>query len=74
MGHDAARYKTDVRIIRMGLLDKLFGKREKEKGPAGLPEHAVIVHFQYGSTDLSRLFALEEQLQEAIGAAAVGEF
>ena len=38
------------------------------------PEHAVIVHFQYGSTDLSRLFALEEKLEAAITAAGVGEY
>lgn len=55
----------------MGLLDKLFGKR---RNPAPVPQHAVIVHFQYGSTDLSRLFALEEQLEEASAAAGVGEF
>jgi hypothetical protein len=37
-------------------------------------EHAVIVHFQYGSTDLSALFALEDELIGAIDAAGVGEF
>jgi hypothetical protein len=38
------------------------------------PEHAVIVYFQYGSTDLARLFVLEEQLERAIAAAGAGEF
>ena len=38
------------------------------------PEHAVIIHFTYGSTDLRPLFALEEQLEQAIVAADVGEF
>ena len=38
------------------------------------PEHAVIVHFQYGSTDLTRLFTLEEQLEQAIAMADAGEF
>jgi hypothetical protein len=38
------------------------------------PEHAVIVHFQYGSTDLARLFVLEEQLERAILMADAGEF
>jgi hypothetical protein len=38
------------------------------------PEHAVIVHFQYGSTDLARLFVLEEQLERAILTADAGEF
>src|SRR6187401_804391 len=56
----------------MGLLDKLFGKRSQ--APVAGPEHAVVVHFQYGSTDLSRLFALEEQLEQVIAAASVGEF
>jgi hypothetical protein len=37
-------------------------------------EHAVIVKFQYGSTDLSRLFVLEDQLIAAIENAGVGEF
>lgn len=36
-------------------------------------EHAVIIHFSYGSTDLQPLFALEEQLEQAIAAAGAGE-
>lgn len=38
------------------------------------PEHAVIVHFNYGSTDLQLLFALEDKLEHAISAANAGEF
>jgi hypothetical protein len=38
------------------------------------PEEAVIVHFQYGSTDLSRLFELEDRLISAIESAGAGEF
>ena len=38
------------------------------------PEHAVIVHFNYGSKDLTRLFALEEKLEAAIIKAGVGEY
>lgn len=38
------------------------------------PEHAVIVHFNYGSTNLQPLFALEEQIEQAIAAADAGEF
>ncbi|MDQ2696189.1 MAG: hypothetical protein M3Z21_12575, partial [Pseudomonadota bacterium] len=56
----------------MGFIDRLFGRRKGQ--PAVGPEHAVLVCFEYGSTDLSRLFALEEQLEQVIGAAAVGEF
>jgi hypothetical protein len=37
-------------------------------------DHAVIVHFSYGSTDLSRLFALEDELVEALEMADAGEF
>ena len=39
-----------------------------------MAEHAVIVRFNYGSTDLEPLFALEEKLEEAIAAADVGEY
>jgi hypothetical protein len=56
----------------MGFLDRLFGKRRN--GAVPVTEHAVIVHFQYGSTDLSRIFALEEQIEQAIAEAGVGEF
>jgi len=37
-------------------------------------EHALVVHFAYGSKDLTKLFALEEELEQAILAAGVGEF
>ena len=56
----------------MGIFSKFFGKEE----PA-MPEdsqHAVIVSFQYGSTDLQPAFDLEGQLESAIIAADVGEF
>ena len=38
------------------------------------PEHAVIVHFSYGSNDLEALFALEDRLERAIASAGAGEF
>jgi hypothetical protein len=38
------------------------------------PTQAVLVYLTYGSTDLSKLLAVEEQLQDAIAAAGVGEF
>jgi hypothetical protein len=41
---------------------------------ASAPEQAVVVHFQYGSTDLKRLFALEARLESALAGAAVGEY
>lgn len=39
-----------------------------------MSEHAVIVRFDYGTTDLNPLFALEDQLEEAIAEAGVGEY
>jgi hypothetical protein len=48
----------------------LFGGR----APASLAdEHVVIIHFQYGSTDLSGLFSLQDELIEAVEAAQVGQ-
>lgn len=59
----------------MWLFDKLRGKKRKVTGLANAAsEHAVLVEFAYGSPDLSRLFALEEQLREAIRAGGVGEY
>jgi hypothetical protein len=57
----------------MGILSRLFGA--KGEITAKPPEHAVIVTFAYlGSTDLAPLFDLEDQLQEAISSARVGEY
>jgi hypothetical protein len=39
-----------------------------------MAEHAVIVRFDYGTTDLEPLFGLEEKLEEAIAAADAGEY
>ena len=36
------------------------------------PEHAVIVHFRYGSTNLDALFKAEDRLEAAITAAKAG--
>ena len=56
----------------MGLLSRLFGSRKPvRKGP---PEHAVIIHFSYGSTNLQYVFALEDLLRSAISEAAAGEY
>jgi hypothetical protein len=37
-------------------------------------QHAVIVRFEYGQTDLSPLFKLEDELTAAIEAAGAGMF
>jgi hypothetical protein len=39
-----------------------------------MSEHAVIVHFEYGSTDLELLYELEDQLIAAVEKADAGEF
>jgi hypothetical protein len=39
-----------------------------------MSEHAVIVQFDYGQTDLSPLNELEDKLTDAIESAAVGGF
>ena len=56
----------------MGLFANLFGKKKPES--AKLPEQSVIVHFQYGKTDLDDLYALEDRLEPLIADAGVGEF
>lgn len=43
-------------------------------GEAVSKEQAVIVHFDYGSTDLKPLFALEAQLEEVLEKTGAGEF
>ena len=39
-----------------------------------MSEHAVIVKFEYGSTDLSSLFELEDQLEALLDGGEVGEY
>jgi hypothetical protein len=36
-------------------------------------EQAVIVHFEYGSTDLNRLFALQDRLEDVLAETKAGE-
>jgi len=56
----------------MGIFGKPFGNNnDQDDEPV---EHAVIVYFSYGRTDLSELFALEEKLEKAIADAGAGEF
>ncbi len=39
-----------------------------------MAEQAVIVHFTYGSTDLTRLYALEDELEQKLADGSVGEY
>lgn len=43
-------------------------------GAESATEHAVIVHFNYGSKDLKSLFALEDKLEAAISKSGAGEY
>ncbi len=72
----------------MGLLGKLFSKSKdkpevpeapvqavKEKSSAhDATDQAVIVDFNYGQEDLAPFFKLEEEIENAIKAAGVGEY
>ena len=42
--------------------------------PSAKKDQSVIVHFTYGTTDLTPLFALEDRLEAAITANKSGEF
>lgn len=37
-------------------------------------EHAVVIHFHYGSRDLTSLFALEDKIEDTVAKAHVGEY
>jgi hypothetical protein len=56
----------------MGLLSRLFGS--KNTGKNGSSEQEVEVHFAYGSTNFQHVYALGDQLQNAIVEAKVGEY
>jgi hypothetical protein len=56
----------------MGLLSRLFGS--KNSGKNGSSEQEVEVHFAYGSTNFQHVYALGDQLQNAIVEAKVGEY
>lgn len=61
----------------MGFFDRLFGRKDvasKVQASGAGAEQAVIVSFQYGSTDLDRLFALERRLEAAIAKAGAGKY
>ena len=57
----------------MGLFDKLFGTK-KEVMKEKQPEHAVIVHFNYGIKRLDELHQLEKSLEKVITANNLGEY
>ena len=56
------------------LLGALLSTSCQGRSSSERPEHAVIVHFDYGATDLQPLFALENRLERALASAKAGEF
>jgi hypothetical protein len=56
----------------MSLLSKLFGSKNAEKEGSSAQE--VEVHFAYGSTNFQHVYALGDELQNAIVEAKVGEY
>jgi hypothetical protein len=56
----------------MGLLDKLFGKRNNSQSE--VPEHAIIIHFQYGKENLTPLHELESRLESVLAGKDIGEY
>jgi hypothetical protein len=56
----------------MGLLSKLFGS--KKNAPKGPPEHEVVIHFFYGSTNYQHMYAIEDLIRTTIVDAAVGKY
>ena len=59
----------------LGWIGALMGVTAMAPAPVQkAPEHAVIVHFTYGSTNLERLFELERRLEAAISADQAGEY
>jgi hypothetical protein len=56
----------------MGLFSRLFGGGSDRTTPQ--PEHAVIITFHYGTTDLAPLFEIEDKLRTAIDGAGLGEY
>ena len=65
-----------IQVCLWAILCMLLPACTSRAEPMDAPEEqAVIVHFHhYGSTDLTRLFALEDRLEKAIGAAHAGEY
>jgi len=56
----------------MGLLSNMFGK--KQLPAPQYPEHAVIVRFTQGQSNVQPISELEEKLMEIISTAGVGEY
>lgn len=56
------------------MLTAAFWLQACNKGEKQMSEQAVIVHFRYGSTDLSKLRTLEDELEQKLADGSVGEY
>jgi hypothetical protein len=56
----------------MGLLSKLF--KSQTSASKKVPEHEVVVDCFYGSTNYQHMYALEDQLRNAVAEAKVGKY
>jgi hypothetical protein len=56
----------------MRRLLELFGARKPARETP--PDHEVVIHFSYGSTNLQYLYALEDSLRIAVSEAAAGRY
>lgn len=55
----------------MGFITKLFKKKQPTTPP---DEHALIVHFSYGSDNLQPIFDIGHQLEAALNETNAGDF
>ena len=63
------------RFLIIALLSLSIGGCESTEKTEPPIEHAVLVYFDnYGSTDLGRLFELEDKIEMALTAAGVGKY
>ena len=72
----SAAQTQQVRSTDIGRLGKLFGRKAGAQ-PNYVPdpnEQAVVISFEYGSTNLGPLSALEDEIDAAVEATGVGEF
>lgn len=61
-------------LLMASMVVAACGADDRSIEAADVSEQAVIVHFDYGTTDLQPLFALEERLEAAIADAEAGEY
>ena len=56
------------------ILTIMFVFQACNKGETQMSEQAVIIDFNYGSTNITKLYALEDELEQRLTNTSVGEF